>query len=142
MVSLSAEQKHFSSHLNGQSPTGYCVVSLPDTGQRQTTSVMRAQGSGHMDTGEAKPEPAVLYLAVLHGQVGGRPQLWEPVPWHLLCWTSCLATATGRMSKSSCVYGQKNGTLNLMFLDGHPQISVKSPYLSPNQTEDFDIPQV
>lgn len=29
-----------------------------------------------------------------------------------------------------------------MFLDGHPQISVKSPYLPPNQTEDFDIPQV
>lgn len=109
---------------------------------RDKDSVLKAQGSGHMDTGEAKPEPAVLYLAVLHGQVGGRPQLWEPVPWHLLCWTSCLATATGRMSKSSCVHGQKNGTLNLMFLDGHPQISVKSPYPSPNQTEDFDIPQV
>lgn len=29
-----------------------------------------------------------------------------------------------------------------MFLDEHPQISVKSPYLSPNQTEDFAIPQV
>lgn len=113
------------------------MVSLPDMGQRQTISVLKAQGSGHMDTGETKPEPAVL-----HGQVGARPQLWEAVPWHLLCWTSYLTTATGRFSKSSCVHGQKNRTLNPMFLDGHPQISVKSPYLSPNQTEDFDIPQV
>lgn len=45
------------------------------------------------------------------------------MPWHLLCWTNYLATATGRMSQSSCVHGQKNGTSNLMFLHGHPQIS-------------------
>lgn len=108
MVSLSAEQKHFSSHLNGQSPTGYCVVSLPDKGQRQTTSVLRAQGSGHVDTGEAKPEPAVLYLAVMHGQVGGRPQLWEPVPWHLLCWTSCLANSYWKDEQEQlCTWAEK-----------------------------------
>lgn len=110
--------------------------------QRQDTSVLKAQGSGHMDTSDTKPEPAGLYLAVLHAQVGARPQLQEAVPWHLLCWKSYLGTVTGRTSKSSCAHGQKNRTLNLMFLDGHPQIPVKSPYLSPNQTEDFDIPQV
>lgn len=66
----------------------------------------------------------------------------EPVPWHVLCWTSYLATATGRMSQSSCVHGQKNGTANLMFLDEHLQISVKSPYLPHNQAEDFGIAQV
>lgn len=108
--------------------------------QGQESPVLKAQG--HMDSGEMKAEPAVLCLAVLHGQVGARPQLQEPVPWHLLCWTSCLATATGRTSQSSCVHGQKNGLSNLMFLDGHPQISVKSPYLSLNQTEDFDIPHI
>lgn len=37
--------------------------------QRQETSVLKAQSSGHMDTGETKAEPAVLNLAVLHGQV-------------------------------------------------------------------------
>lgn len=54
--------------------------------QGQESSVLKAQS--HMDTGETKAEPAVLNLAVLHGQVGARPQQQEPVPWHLLCWTS------------------------------------------------------
>lgn len=84
-----------------------------------------------MDTGETKAEPAVLDLAVLHGQVGARPSSSS------LCHgTRCAgqATASARKSQSTCVHGHKNGTWNLMFLDEHPQISVKSPYPSPNQT--------
>lgn len=104
--------------------------------QGQETSVLKAQS--HMDTGETKAEPAVLDLAALHAQVGARPSSRS------LCHgTRCAgqATASARKSQSTRVHGHKNGTWNLMFLDEHPQISVKSPYPSPNQTEDFAIPQ-